>query len=60
MGQIVNAINGISEACKELSMPVVAGNVSLYNETEGKSIPPTPQIGAVGIIKILTILLIII
>tara|TARA_B100000287_G_scaffold127685_1_gene119715 strand:- start:10161 stop:12350 length:2190 start_codon:yes stop_codon:yes gene_type:complete len=51
MGQIVNAINGISEACKELSMPVVAGNVSLYNETEGKSIPPTPQIGAVGIIK---------
>ena len=51
MGQIVNAINGISEACKILSMPVVAGNVSLYNETEGKSIPPTPQIGAVGIIK---------
>ena len=50
MGQIVDAIEGISEACKKLSMPVVAGNVSLYNETEGKSIPPTPQIGAVGII----------
>ena len=47
MGQIVDAIRGISDACKKLSMPVVAGNVSLYNETEGKSIPPTPQIGAV-------------
>ena len=34
MGQIVSAINGISSACKALSMPVVAGNVSLYNETE--------------------------
>jgi len=51
MGQIVSAIDGISAACKTLSMPVVAGNVSLYNETEGKSIPPTPQIGAVGLIK---------
>ena len=51
MGQIVDAIRGISDACNKLSMPVVAGNVSLYNETEGKSIPPTPQIGAVGIIK---------
>ncbi|MDB9762270.1 phosphoribosylformylglycinamidine synthase subunit PurL [Alphaproteobacteria bacterium] len=51
MGQIVSAIDGISSACKILSMPVVAGNVSLYNETEGKSIPPTPQIGAVGLIK---------
>ena len=51
MGQIVDAIRGISDACKKLSMPVVAGNVSLYNETEGKSIPPTPQIGAVGIIN---------
>ena len=51
MGQIVSAIEGISSACKVLSMPVVAGNVSLYNETEGKSIPPTPQIGAVGLIN---------
>ena len=51
MGQIVDAIRGISDACTKLSMPVVAGNVSLYNETEEKSIPPTPQIGAVGIIK---------
>ena len=51
MGQIVDSIRGISDACKKLSMPVVAGNVSLYNETEGKSIPPTPQIGAVGIIN---------
>ncbi|MDG2000565.1 MAG: phosphoribosylformylglycinamidine synthase subunit PurL, partial [Alphaproteobacteria bacterium] len=51
MGQIVDAIRGISDACTKLSMPVVAGNVSLYNETEGKSIPPTPQIGSVGLIK---------
>ena len=50
MGQIIDSINGISEACKALLMPVVAGNVSLYNETEGESIPPTPQIGAIGII----------
>ena len=51
MRQIIDSIKGISLACKALSMPVVAGNVSLYNETEGESIPPTPQIGAVGIIK---------
>ena len=51
MGQIVDSIRGISDACTKLSMPVVAGNVSLYNETEGKSIPPTPQIGSVGLIK---------
>ena len=51
MGQIVSAINGIADACNTLSMPVVAGNVSLYNETDGNSIPPTPQIGAVGLIK---------
>ena len=50
MGQFIEAIEGISLACKKLSMPVVAGNVSLYNETNGESIPPTPQIGAVGII----------
>ena len=49
--QIEQSIEGISMACRMLKVPVSSGNVSLYNETEGKSIPPTPQIGAVGIIK---------
>ena len=51
MGQIVGCIKGISEASKELNMPVVSGNVSLYNETNGCPILPTPTIGGVGIIK---------
>ncbi len=51
MGQIVRAIDGMAEACRELSFPVVSGNVSLYNETNGVSIPPTPTVGAVGLIK---------
>lgn len=50
MGQIVRAIQGITEACKALDYPVVSGNVSLYNETDGKSIQPTPAIGGVGLI----------
>ena len=50
MGQFVQAINGISHAVKELNMPIVSGNVSLYNETDGVSINPTPTIGAVGLI----------
>ena len=50
MGQFVQAINGISQAVKELNMPIVSGNVSLYNETDGHSINPTPTIGAVGLI----------
>ena len=50
MGQFVNAIKGIGEACKALDMPIVSGNVSLYNETDGKGILPTPTIGAVGLI----------
>jgi phosphoribosylformylglycinamidine synthase len=41
---------GMAEACKALDFPVVSGNVSLYNETEGKPILPTPTIGAVGVI----------
>ena len=45
MFEIVESIKGISEACKKLKYPVVSGNVSLYNETEGKSIYPTPVIG---------------
>ncbi len=50
MGQFVGAIKGIGAACLALDMPVVSGNVSLYNETDGKGILPTPTIGAVGLI----------
>ena len=50
MGQIVAAIEGMAEACRALDFPVVSGNVSLYNETNGAAIPPTPVVGAVGLI----------
>ncbi len=50
MGQIVRAIAGMGEACRALDFPVVSGNVSLYNETNGAAIPPTPTVGAVGLI----------
>jgi phosphoribosylformylglycinamidine synthase len=50
MGQFVGCIRGIAEACKVLDFPVVSGNVSLYNETNGKAILPTPSIGGVGLI----------
>jgi phosphoribosylformylglycinamidine synthase len=50
MGQLVASIRGIAEACKALDCPVVSGNVSLYNETSGRSILPTPTIGAVGLL----------
>lgn len=51
MGQFVYAIKGIGEAVAALSMPIVSGNVSLYNETNGEAILPTPTIGAVGLIE---------
>ena len=51
MGQFVGALQGIGEACRVLDMPIVSGNVSLYNETDGSGILPTPTIGAVGLIK---------
>jgi phosphoribosylformylglycinamidine synthase subunit PurL len=51
MGQFVGAIKGIGAACAALDMPIVSGNVSLYNETDGKGILPTPTIGAVGILS---------
>ncbi|MCK0167102.1 phosphoribosylformylglycinamidine synthase subunit PurL [Jannaschia sp. S6380] len=51
MGQFVGAIDGIGQACRALDMPIVSGNVSLYNETDGKGILPTPTIGAVGLIE---------
>ncbi|MBT4589897.1 MAG: phosphoribosylformylglycinamidine synthase subunit PurL [Rhodospirillaceae bacterium] len=49
MGQFVGAIEGIRDACNALDYPVVSGNVSLYNETAGQAILPTPAIGAIGI-----------
>ncbi len=48
MGQFVRAIHGIGEAARDLEFPVVSGNVSLYNQTDGRSILPTPAIGGVG------------
>jgi phosphoribosylformylglycinamidine synthase len=51
MGQIVRAIDGMAEACRALDFPVVSGNVSLYNETNGAAIPPTPTVGGVGLIE---------
>jgi phosphoribosylformylglycinamidine synthase subunit PurL len=50
MGQFVMALRGIGEACKKLDYPVVSGNVSLYNETNGQAILPTPSIGGVGLL----------
>jgi phosphoribosylformylglycinamidine synthase len=50
MGQFVGCIEGMVEACEALDFPVVSGNVSLYNETNGSGILPTPAIGGVGVI----------
>ena len=50
MGQFVGCIEGMRAACQALGTPVVSGNVSLYNETDGKAILPTPVIGGVGVI----------
>jgi len=50
MGQFVGAIEGMREACLALDYPVVSGNVSLYNETSGRAVLPTPVIGGVGLI----------
>ncbi len=51
MGQFVETIDGISQACTYLDFPVVSGNVSFYNETNNNSISPTPTIGGVGLVK---------
>ena len=51
MGQFVECIDGISQACRYLDFPVVSGNVSFYNETQNNAIYPTPTIGGVGLIK---------
>ena len=51
MGQFVGCVRGIADACKALDFPVVSGNVSLYNETHGRGILPTPSIGGVGLLE---------
>ena len=50
MASFVAAVEGMAEACRALDFPVVSGNVSLYNETNGVAIPPTPTVGAVGLL----------
>ena len=50
MGQFVGCIQGMGEACRVLDFPVVSGNVSLYNETNGVGVLPTPTIGAIGLV----------
>jgi phosphoribosylformylglycinamidine synthase II len=51
MGQFVGCVRGIATACTALDFPVVSGNVSLYNETQGRGILPTPSIGGVGVLS---------
>ena len=54
MGQLIGCIEGIGEACRVLDFPVVSGNVSLYNESSGRAIAPTPAIGGVGLVEDVT------
>ena len=49
--ELAEAIEGMASACEALGLPVVSGNVSLYNETNGRAIPPTPVVGAVGLVE---------
>jgi phosphoribosylformylglycinamidine synthase len=51
MAQFEAAVRGIADACRALEIPVVSGNVSLYNETDGRAIPPTPTVGMVGLLE---------
>lgn len=51
MGQFAGAVRGMAAACLALDFPVISGNVSLYNETEGRAILPTPAIGGVGVLE---------
>jgi phosphoribosylformylglycinamidine synthase subunit PurL len=51
MAQFEAAVRGISDACRALEVPVVSGNVSFYNETDGRAIPPTPTVGMVGLLE---------
>jgi phosphoribosylformylglycinamidine synthase len=49
--ELAQAIEGIAQAAEALGIPVVSGNVSLYNETDGRAIPPTPVVGCIGIVE---------
>ncbi len=51
MWQLVEAIRGLGDACRGLGVPIVSGNVSLYNETDGRAIQPTPAVAAVGLMQ---------
>ena len=51
MWQFARAVDGIAEACRRLDLPITGGNVSLYNETDGEAIHPTPVLGVVGLIE---------
>jgi phosphoribosylformylglycinamidine synthase len=51
MGQFEASVRGIADACRTLEIPVVSGNVSFYNETDGRAIPPTPTVGMVGLLE---------
>src|SRR5437899_315047 len=53
--QLTEAIHGLAEACRALHVPIVSGNVSLYNETAGRAIPPTPTVGMVGLLEDVTL-----
>jgi phosphoribosylformylglycinamidine synthase len=54
MWQFVESVRGLGDACRVLGTPIVSGNVSLYNETDGKAIHPTPMIGMIGLIDDVT------
>jgi phosphoribosylformylglycinamidine synthase len=56
MGQFAGAVEGMADACRALAFPVVSGNVSLYNETNGRGIQPTPAIGGVGLVPDITVM----
>ena len=49
--ELAETIEGMAAACEALGLPIVSGNVSLYNETNGRAIPPTPVVGAVGLVE---------
>ena len=51
-GRVRRRVKGMAEACTALDFPVVSGNVSLYNETNGIAIPPTPAIGGIGVLDL--------
>ena len=51
MWQLAQAVQGIGAACRALEIPITGGNVSLYNETDGRAILPTPVLGVVGVLE---------